>query len=507
LVEGIRTGGADQDNDGFIGMEELHAYASSKVKEAAPAMTPEFYPVKEGYKILLAKSPKDDPKLRYRKEIKLLAKEDGGDFSFINRSYLDNLHRDLELLPEDLAEIEAEELEPYRQRRAKVDRYRTVFEGAIDHQYPLTERDRLGLLRLQQLLSLRDEDVAEIEAPLLVPKPNETPPPPHESVSASNTKIAINRRQLLKWGGFGGGGLAVALIGNQIFQRQQSSQPVSSVFQTVLVNERGKVIQRPSHQAKFVKEALGSNGIELELVSLAAGSFQMGSLSTEAESSDDERPQHPVMLKFFLMGKYPVTQAQWEAVASFPKIKIDLNPDPSQFKGKNLPVETVSWDEAVEFCARLSKKQGRVYRLPSEAEWEYACRGGTKTPFHLGETITPELANYDGRTAYGQGPKGIYRRKTTEVGSFKVANAYGLYDMHGNVWEWCQDHWHDNYKGSPADGSAWITGGDALRRVLRGGSWCSPSRWCRSAFRLYSTPVKNNERAGFRVVSEASKTT
>ena len=181
LVEGIRTGGADRDNDGFISVEELHDYANSKVKEAAPAMTPQFYPVKEGFKILLAKSPKDDPQLKYRKAVKLLAEEDEGDFSFINRHYLDDLQRSLVVLPDDAATIELEELEPYRQRRVKVDRYRTVFEGAISKRYPLTEGDRRGLQRLQQLLSLRDEDVTEIETitdPLPPPpSPLHSPPP------------------------------------------------------------------------------------------------------------------------------------------------------------------------------------------------------------------------------------------------------------------------------------------------------------------------------------------
>jgi formylglycine-generating enzyme required for sulfatase activity len=520
LVEGIRTGGADQDDDGFIGMEELHTYASSKVKEAAPAMTPEFYPVKEGYKILLAKSPKDDPKLRYRKQVKLLAEEEGGDFSFINRSYLNELQHNLELLPDDAAAIETEELEPYRQRRAKVERYRTVFEGAIAKQYPLNERDHLGLQRLQQLLSLRDEDVAVIEAPLLAQKQTEYENPPEILRSSRDIKIAtpaINRRQLIKWGGFGGGGLVITWIVSQISQRQPSSpsvsvdspsvafQPVSSAFQTVLVDERGKVTQRPSHQAEFVKEPLG-NGIELELVSIAAGSFQMGSPSTEAESTVNERSQHPVMLKSFFMGKYSVTQAQWNAVAALPQIKIPLKPNPSYFRGNNLPVETVSWDDAAEFCARLSRNQGREYRLPTEAEWEYACRGGTKTPFHFGATIAPELANYDGRTAYVQGPKGVYRQRTTEVGSFNVANAYGLYDMHGNVWEWCQDHWHDSYEGSPTDGSAWITGGDASKRVLRGGSWGNSPRRCRSASRFNTTPSYRDSDVGFRVVCGALRT-
>jgi formylglycine-generating enzyme required for sulfatase activity len=149
------------------------------------------------------------------------------------------------------------------------------------------------------------------------------------------------------------------------------------------------------------------------------------------------------------MGKFPVTQAQWRAVAALPKINTDLDPDPSYFNGANRPVEQVSWDEAMEFCRRLSKKTGRDYRLPSEAEWEYACRAGTNKPFHFGKRITSDLANYNGNSVYGNAPKGKYREETTPVGSLKVANAFGLYDMHGNVWEWCADGWHENYEGAP----------------------------------------------------------
>ena len=166
----------------------------------------------------------------------------------------------------------------------------------------------------------------------------------------------------------------------------------------------------------------------------------------------------------FCLGKYAVTQAQWRAIAALPQINRELNPDPSGFKGDNRPVEWVSWLEAVECCDRLSRQTGRSYRLPSEAEWEYACRAGTTTPFHFGETMTTELANYCGedrdiggrlyKGAYGVGPQGAYRQETTAVGSFAVANAFGLFDMHGNVWEWCLDHWHENYQGAPTDGSA-----------------------------------------------------
>jgi formylglycine-generating enzyme required for sulfatase activity len=142
---------------------------------------------------------------------------------------------------------------------------------------------------------------------------------------------------------------------------------------------------------------------------------------------------------------------------------------------------------------------GRTYRLPSEAEWEYSCRAGTTTPFHFGPTITTDLANYNGNYTYGAGPKGIYREETTEVGSFPP-NVFGLYDVHGNVYEWCQDVWHDNYEGAPTDGSAWIEGGNQERRVCRGGSWFDGPRFCRSAYRLNVTPANRYYDIGFRVV-------
>jgi formylglycine-generating enzyme required for sulfatase activity len=216
-----------------------------------------------------------------------------------------------------------------------------------------------------------------------------------------------------------------------------------------------------------------------------------------------EGPQHPVRVQPFLMGKYPVTQAQWKAVEALPKSERDLESDPANFKGDNRPVEQVSWDDAVEFCQRLSKHTGREYRLPSEAEWEYACRAGTTTPFHFGSTITPDLANYEGNYTYGAGPKGKDREQTTDVGSLPP-NALGLYDMHGNVWEWCLDHWHDTYEGAPTDGSAWLSSGESKLRLLRGGSWYVDPWRCRSAFRIGLARGEQCINIGFRLVCASS---
>ena len=193
------------------------------------------------------------------------------------------------------------------------------------------------------------------------------------------------------------------------------------------------------------------------------------------------------------MGKYPITQAH-QAIASLPKIKHDLDPDPSCFKGDNRPIERVSWYDAEEFCDRLSQKTRRFYRLPSEAEWEYACRAQTTTPFHFGATITTELANYCGQDkntkacfykgTYRNEAKGIYRQGTSEVDIFSD-NTFGLHDMHGNVWEWCADYYHNNYQEAPSDGSVWLINGNEEGRILRGGWWNSPPNICRSASRFF----------------------
>ncbi|MEA5578997.1 bifunctional serine/threonine-protein kinase/formylglycine-generating enzyme family protein [Anabaena sp. UHCC 0451] len=262
-------------------------------------------------------------------------------------------------------------------------------------------------------------------------------------------------------------------------------------------------IQRSKKTVELFLEELENSTI-LELIAIPGGTFLMGSAENEVESTDRGTPQHQVTIQPFLLGQYPITQAQWQAVSNLPKIKFDLHPNPSHFQGANRPVEQVSWHDAQEFCSRLSRKTGKLYRLPSESEWEYACRAGTTTPFYFGNTINTDLVNYNGEYVYANGQKGIYRKETTNVGIFP-ANAFGLYDMHGLVWEWCEDGWYDNYIGAPTDGNAWLSGSDNHpRRVLRGGSWSYRPVYCRSAYRVNYPAVSRDQNHGFRVACSAT---
>ncbi|HYF52353.1 MAG TPA: bifunctional serine/threonine-protein kinase/formylglycine-generating enzyme family protein [Planctomycetota bacterium] len=229
------------------------------------------------------------------------------------------------------------------------------------------------------------------------------------------------------------------------------------------------------------------NGVTMELVRCPAGTFQMGSPPTEKGRAGNE-VQHAVTIsKPYFIGKYPVTQAQYEAL---------VGSNPSEFKDPNKPVEMVNWDETQEYCKKLALKTGKLLRLPTEAEWEYACRAGTTTPFHFGENITPDQVNYDGNFPYGDGKKGLYRQQTTPVNAFP-GNAWGIHDMHGNVWEWCSD-WYGPYPpGAATDPKGPDTG---KQRVMRGGSWNYRAALCRSATRYWDAPGERSSRRGFRLV-------
>ncbi|WP_299402788.1 SUMF1/EgtB/PvdO family nonheme iron enzyme [Acaryochloris sp. IP29b_bin.148] len=284
-----------------------------------------------------------------------------------------------------------------------------------------------------------------------------------------------------------------------LFALQKTSAPSpdgpstldTSSFAYVQVNTQGQIVKQAQGTAPAFQEVLG-NEVILEMVGIPGGTFTMGASPQELNREIGEGPQHQVTVPAFSMGKFEVTQAQWQAI---------MGSNPSRDKALSRPVDNVSWEDAVAFCQRLSQQTGRDYRLPSEAEWEYACRAGTTTPFHTGDTITPELANYWGVYAYGEGPRGQYRKKTVSVGSFP-ANAFGLHEMHGNVSEWCQDTWHTNYQGAPTDGKAWIEAGQS-RRVLRGGSMSATPSTCRSAYRSYNVSSFLTYDVGFRVVCSA----
>jgi formylglycine-generating enzyme required for sulfatase activity len=288
-------------------------------------------------------------------------------------------------------------------------------------------------------------------------------------------------------------------------------QPLTVATAQLRREGQGWLVERQRVQVEALEQELGE-GVSLRLIRVPAGEFLMGSPVDERQRFESEGPQHRVRVQEFLMGQTPITQAQWGVVAGWQERKRrgrELIPTPhrrgDQVDSDERPVANLSWHQAMEFCNRLSQYTDRHFTLPSEAQWEYACRAATTTPFHFGVTLTAEQANYVATHTYADGPVGVYRGQTMPVGMFP-ANAWGLHDMHGNVWEWCLDHWHASYEGAPADGSAWVDvaatdiAGSAETRVLRGGSWGDNPGVCRSACRIGFPPGDAFNSSGFRVV-------
>lgn len=260
--------------------------------------------------------------------------------------------------------------------------------------------------------------------------------------------------------------------------------------------DRWVVVKNRSQARRFVEQL--ADDLDLEMVAIPGGTFVMGSPVSESGRYADEA-QHEVTVPDCFMGRYPVTQLQWQFIASLPVVNRGLLSNPSRFQDGNYPVHEVSWYDATEFCNRLSAYTRCDYRLPTEAEWEHACRAGTTTPFCFGNTIVPEVANYNNKNyANAYTPRGLYRDRPTPVDGFEVANAFGLCDVHGNVWEWCQDH-YGKYEQTPIDGSAYLTNDDGATRVFRSGFWSSNPSDCRSAFRYSSKPSNRHNYFGFRV--------
>jgi len=235
-----------------------------------------------------------------------------------------------------------------------------------------------------------------------------------------------------------------------------------------------------------------------EMVVVPSGTFTMGSPESETDRADYEGPRHRVTIgEPFAVGRFAVTFAEWDACAAGGGCG-GYRPNDQGWGRGNRPVIGINWDDAKTYVQWLSKKTGKSYRLLSEAEREYVARAGTATPFWWGSAITPDMANYDGNYVYaGGGKKGEYRRKTVPVDSFKP-NPWGLYQVHGNVWEWAEDCRHLTYDGAPDDGSAW-TAGDCTSHVLRGGSWSDDPVDLRSAYRANNNPVERYNNYGLRV--------
>jgi formylglycine-generating enzyme required for sulfatase activity len=532
LVEGIEKGAADKDGDGWISVDELHEYAFFKVQEVSPAMTPKFYPVEEGHKILLAKSPKDDPKLIYRKEVESRVIKGKGELSIFDEAILNVKRDDLIISVQEAQMIHNEVLQPYQEYQRKLNNFKETLARAINQHYPFSEDDEEAIKEYQKYLELKNEDILLIQEKLLAPVKAELELRQREKEKiielvkqqSKQVNVEICKQQEQRQ-------VELSKHKEAKFEKQQEElvkreqrefstsisnyqssteiqiKPFDFKFATLIVKTSKRLfgfgtrkeefeINYKSGKLEYFSQKLG-NGLSLEMVSIPGGTFVMG--SSEYQGDGNELPQHEVTIKSFFIGKYPVTQAQWAAVAILPKVNIDLNPDSSHFKGNNLPVECITWDDAIEFCDRLSQNNKLTYRLPSEAEWEYACRAGTTTPFCFGETITTDLANFDGNHTYASAPKGRFFERTSSVGSFH-ANAFGLFDMHGNIWEWCQDAWHVNYEEAPIDGSAWLDNHYNNYRLLRGGSWVSGPFSCRSALRYRQQRNSNNSSVGFRVV-------
>jgi|GEM_PF-853620 len=268
---------------------------------------------------------------------------------------------------------------------------------------------------------------------------------------------------------------------------------IGAVAQADFVTVRGAVLRaapariKPDPKPESVSATPSQQeDVPENFVLIRGGEFTMGSLTYEPQRKDDETP-HQVKVSDFYLCRYAVTQAEWESVTGT---------NPSYFKGSNLPVEQVSWDDCQAFIQALNRKTGKTYRLPTEAEWEYACRAGTTTPFSTGGNLTTDQANYHGKYPYNKNSKGQYRAKTVAVDSFEP-NGWGLYNMHGNIWEWCSD-WYGAYGNGRVENPAGQTTGSY--RVIRGGSWFYDAEGCRSAYRFSRPPDYRLSNVGFRPV-------
>ncbi|HKQ78525.1 MAG TPA: SUMF1/EgtB/PvdO family nonheme iron enzyme [Blastocatellia bacterium] len=420
ILQGIRQGEADHDDDGLISLDDLYEYVKTRVPKEAPQ-----YPTKwefgvQGNSLFIARAVRIFSAERLR-AFKQKIKDD--------EDYL-------------LPEVFEQAYRVIRENQSKRDNaFFSLLEDLCDG------RVRHGEFN-SRWLKLASATAPEQE--------KKTPP---QQEKESQKPIASGAD--LEW----------YLIKESL--REKKSPTPALVVETPPQPEKTAA---PNPVKSFTDDL---NGVPLEMIFVPGGTFKMG--SPEGIGRDNERPQRDVTVPGFYIGKYQITQAQWRAV---------MGANPSHFKGDPvLPVENVLWNGAKKHCEKISQMTGKSYRLPSEAEWEYACRAGTRGDYAGG---------LDAMAWYGENSGS----RTHPVGQ-KQPNAFGLYDMHGNVWEWCEDIWHNNYNGALTDSSAWLSGGDLSPRVLRGGSWNDFGLACRSAFRINDRPGSRSNYIGFRVVVAA----
>jgi len=527
LIEGLKTGGAAPDGQDFISAQNLHEYVKTQIEVAAPAMEPAIFNGQQGYNIVIA-SVKINNEQRYRKQVQ--SKIRNGTIGPAGQAVLGQWQQRLGLTAAQAQTIEEEILQPYRERQRHLALYTQALEAEKKVAYPLKDVAIQDLKDLQRLLSLRDEDIQPVKDSVLSPKEStdespeerisenpkkrtqesvqktigQTPPSPKASYRHSanahprpaipeNPKLSSSSSQTAtQWVS----STRVRAIAPKPIKTQRNK------LETVKVNSRGETIQKLRFETTYFEENLGG-GVSLKMVHIPSGKFVMGAAKKEKETSKNEYPQREIVLPEFWIGQYVVTQAQWKATMG-PKIINTKKTDyatshitTNKVKKPLQPIDNIFWTNAIDFCQKLSQKTGRDYRLPSNAQWEYACRAGTTTPFHFGNTLTPNLANYNGNYTYDQGPKGSYREQTTEVGCFPP-NAFGLYDMHGNAWEWCLDGWQNFEVGSSLEQN--IQRLSRQKKSLRGGSWFYLPTNCRSAYHLTYPFHNRTDDIGFRVV-------
>jgi formylglycine-generating enzyme required for sulfatase activity len=449
ILQGIRQGEADHDDDGLISLGDLYEYVKTRVPKEAPQ-----YPTKWEFGVQ-------------------------GNSLFIARA---------------VRTYSPDRLRAFREKIKGVDDY--LLPEVFDHAYKVIrenqpKRDKEFLALLETLLegrmtisefSSRWLKAASANAP---EQENKAQPPQQDKEAMAQPPAAweARRHQLL-----------------EINQEENDQGPpvvaTSPRKKKTPPRRQEKKAQTPSPvivtTPKDKKSPQGQpvesfnenrNGVSLEMIFVPGGSFKMGSPHRMATNS--EKPQHNVTVPDFYIGKYQITQWQWQTV---------MNKYPSHFKSDlDLPVENISWNDARRFCEKLSQMTGKAYRLPSEAEWEYACRAGTTGDY---------AGDLDAMAWYGKNAE----NKTHPVGQ-KQPNAFGLYDMHGNVWEWCEDIWHDSYKGAPTDGSAWLSGEDTHSRIIRGGSWRDGGFMSNSFSRLPKFHLNHHSYLGVRVVVSAGPLT